>query len=336
MDDTYDEVMIAAQDLTKVYGVNTAIDAISFTCHRGEIVGFLGPNGSGKTTTMRILTGYMPPTSGEAYIGGHNTISDSIAARQRLGYLPETVPLYPEMTVEGYLAFIARIRRVDDVWDRVDDVLEAVDLLERADSFIGKLSKGMRQRVGLAQAMIHDPDVLILDEPTIGLDPRQVVEVRELVKELGKRHTILLSTHILSEVEQICDRVIMIINGQIWADMPLAQIVGEGPEQRLALTLAQAEPEVGQVLTDIPGVADVETDGEQRYVLIYDGKASTRQEVASTVVGAGWGLLDMRSDRATLESVFLQKLREAEEVRPLVEQPVDAPADRAQEREEEE
>jgi ABC-2 type transport system ATP-binding protein len=240
------------------------------------------------------------------------------------------------MTVEGYLAFIARIRRVDDVWERVDDVLEAVDLLDRAESFIGKLSKGMRQRVGLAQAMIHDPDVLILDEPTIGLDPRQVVEVRELVKELGKRHTILLSTHILSEVEQICDRAIMIINGQIWADMPLAQIVGEGPEQRLALTLAQAAPEASQLLDNIAGVADIEADGDRRYILTYDGRESTRQEVASTVVDAGWGLLEMRSDRVTLESVFLQKLREAEEVRPLVEQPTDTPTETAQDREEEE
>lgn len=314
MDEHKNEVMIAAEDLTKVYGINTAINGISFQCRRGEIVGFLGPNGSGKTTTMRILTGYMPPTSGAAYIAGYHTLSDSVAARQRLGYLPETVPLYPEMTVEGYLAFVARVRRVENVWERVDDVLEAVGLLERAESFIGALSKGMRQRVGLAQAMIHDPDVLILDEPTIGLDPRQVVEVRELIKRLGQRHTILLSTHILSEVEQLCDRVIMIIDGQIWADMPLAQIVGEAGEHRLSLTLASPEPNADGVLLDLEGVHDVDGDAQGRYVLSYDGTDATRQAIATTAVRAGWGLLDLRSDRRTLESVFLEKLREAETV----------------------
>lgn len=314
METTNDNVMITAENLTKVYGLNTAIEDISFSCKQGEIVGFLGPNGSGKTTTMRILTGYMPPTSGRATIAGHDTIADSIAARKRLGYVPETVPLYPEMTVEDYLAFVARVRRVDDVWERVDDVLEAVDLLDRAESFIGSLSKGMRQRVGLAQAMIHDPDVLILDEPTIGLDPRQVVEVRDLVKELGRRHTILLSTHILSEVEHICDRVIMIINGHIWADMPLAQIVGEGDTRRVALTVANPGADIAPVLSHLPGVSQVEQQNERRYSITYDGSEETRMSMAATAVNAGWGLLDLSSDRLTLEAVFLQKLREAEEV----------------------
>ena len=317
MDGMNNDVMIAAENLTKVYGVNVAIDDISFTCKRGEIVGFLGPNGSGKTTTMRILTGYMPPTAGAAYIAGHHTINDSIAARERLGYLPETVPLYPEMTVEGYLAFMGRVRRVDNLWERLDDVLEAVDLLDRAESYIGSLSKGMRQRVGLAQAMIHDPDVLILDEPTIGLDPRQVVEVRELVQELGQRHTILLSTHILSEVEQICDRVIMIIDGHIWADMPLAQIVGESDTRRVSLNLINPTRDTAQVLSNLAGVSHVQQEGERRFAVAYDGTEETRSAVAATAVNSGWGLLDLRSDRPTLEAVFLQKLREAETMRPL-------------------
>lgn len=315
MENANDNVMIRAENLTKVYGANVAIDDISFNCKQGEIVGFLGPNGSGKTTTMRILTGYMPPTSGTATIAGNDTIANSIAARQHLGYLPETVPLYPEMTVEDYLAFVARVRRVDNVWERVDDVLEAVDLLDRAQSFIGSLSKGMRQRVGLAQAMVHEPDVLILDEPTIGLDPRQVVEVRDLVKELGQRHTILLSTHILSEVEQICDRVIMIINGHIWADMPLAQIVGGGETQRVSMTLANPGADIAPVLGNLPGVRQVEQQNERRYSISYDGSEETRMSMAATAVNAGWGLIDLSSDRLTLEAVFLEKLREAEEVR---------------------
>lgn len=315
METSSDNVMIQAENLTKVYGMNTAIDNISFSCRKGEIVGFLGPNGSGKTTTMRILTGYMPPTSGTATIAGYDTIADSIAARQHLGYLPETVPLYPEMTVEDYLAFVARVRRVDDVWERVDDVLESVDLLDRAESFIGSLSKGMRQRVGLAQAMIHEPDVLILDEPTIGLDPRQVVEVRDLVKALGRTHTILLSTHILSEVEHICDRVIMIINGHIWADMPLAQIVDRGKTQRAFMTLANPGADIAPVLSNLPGVSVVEQKDERRYSITYDGSEEARVSMSATAVNAGWGLIDLSSDRLTLESVFLEKLREAEEVR---------------------
>jgi ABC-2 type transport system ATP-binding protein len=174
-----DHVMIQADGLTKKFGDLTAVKDITFRCKRGEIVGFLGPNGAGKTTTMRMLTGYMPPTAGAAYIAGHNTLTESIEARQKLGYMPETVPLYQEMSVENYLAYVGRLRRVDNLWERVDDVLESVGLLDRAESYISRLSKGMRQRVGLAQALIHDPDVLILDEPTIGLDPAQILEVRQ-------------------------------------------------------------------------------------------------------------------------------------------------------------
>lgn len=316
MNGDHDNAMISAESLTKLYGSHVAIDDISFSCRQGEIVGFLGPNGSGKTTTMRILTGYMPPTSGKATIAGHDTITDSIAARKRLGYLPETVPLYPEMSVEGYLAFIGRIRRIDNLWQRVDDVLDAVGLLDRAESFIGSLSKGMRQRVGLAQAMIHNPEVLILDEPTIGLDPRQVVEVRELIKQLGERHTILLSTHILSEVEQLCDRVIMIINGHIWADMPLAEIVGQGAQKQLALELANPGADTLAHLETLAGIEAVAQGSDGRYRIAFDGQETTRLALAETAVNAGWGLLELSSERRTLESVFLDKLREAEAVRP--------------------
>lgn len=306
------EVMIEAEQLTKVYGAYTAVNDVSFSCKKGEIVGFLGPNGAGKTTTMRVLTGYMPPTSGAAYIAGHNTLTNSLEARKRLGYLPETVPLYPEMTVEGYLAFAGRLRKLDNLWERVDDVLESVHLLDRAESFISSLSKGMRQRVGLAQAMLHNPDVLILDEPTIGLDPRQVVEVRQLIKELGEHHTILISTHILTEVEQLCNRVIMIIDGAIRADMPMSRILGRDVDQQLALSLANPAGDTTDTLHNIPGVSGAVAQSDNNFTVSFDGTDDTRVAIANTAVNAGWGLLEFSPKTITLESVFLEKLREVE------------------------
>jgi ABC-2 type transport system ATP-binding protein len=312
MKDEPGDVMIGADKLTKRYGTVTAIDSISFTCRHGEIVGFLGPNGAGKTTTMRILTGYMPPSSGSATIAGYDTLSSSLQAREQLGYLPETVPLYPEMSVEGYLAFVGRLRRVPDLWERIDDVIASVDLQDRAGSYIGQLSKGMRQRVGLAQAMLHDPQVLILDEPTIGLDPRQVVEVRALIKELGQRHTILLSTHILSEVEQLCDRVIMIIDGRIWDDRPMAELVGSSFGSDLILQLAAPTRDTGTILRSLVGVTSVAERGDGVYRIGFDGSDRTRSAIASTAVNASWGLLELTIQKPSLETVFLDRLREAE------------------------
>lgn len=307
-----DSAMIRADSLTKRFGSVTAADEISFSCRQGEIVGFLGPNGAGKTTTMRMLTGFLPPTSGSAYIAGYHTISDSIKARQRLGYLPETVPLYPEMSVESYLAFIGRLRKVDNLWDRVDDVLEAVDMLDHAETFISRLSKGMRQRVGLAQALIHDPEVLILDEPTIGLDPAQILEVRELIGQLGKRHTILLSTHILSEVEQICNRVIMIIDGRIWTDMSMADVSGLGGQDKVSLKLARSDNDTDTALADLYGVKSVNFHGDGIYGLELDGRDETRTQIAQLAVDSGWGLLEMANEQIGLEAIFLDKLKEAE------------------------
>lgn len=313
MNDTDNETyLIESRNLTKVYGDSVAVNDVTFSCRRGEVVGFLGPNGAGKTTTMRMLTGYMPPTSGVAYIAGYHTVDQSMEARQRLGYLPETVPLYPEMSVESYLAFIGRLRKVDNLWERVDDVLEAVDMLDRAETYIGKLSKGMRQRVGLAQALMHDPDVLILDEPTIGLDPAQIREVRELIVEVGKKHTILLSTHILSEVEQICDRVIMIFNGRIRADMTMDEIWQNEEARALNLKLAQASVEAEQQIAALDGVRSVRAFGNREFSLIFDGRDETRTAVAETVVNAGWGLLEFSAGRLNLETIFLDNLREAE------------------------
>lgn len=320
MDNHRGEVMIAADELTKYYGSFPALKRVSFHCTRGEIVGFLGPNGAGKTTTMRILTGYLPPTSGHAAIAGYDTLSQSLDARRHLGYLPETVPLYPEMSVEGYLTFVGRLRRVDNLAQRVDDVLKAVDLLPRAQSYIGTLSKGMRQRVGLAQAMLHDPAVLILDEPTLGLDPRQVVEIRELIKRLGHQHTILLSTHILSEVEQICDRVIMIIDGRLWADLPLADLTGTAAPREMVLELAAPTPTTAITLERLAGVSRVVNSGQGRYTINFDGSDETRQIVANTAVERGWGLLQLAVSRPSLETVFLDRLREAEAMRTAVSQ----------------
>ncbi|MFQ5398905.1 MAG: ABC transporter ATP-binding protein [Anaerolineae bacterium] len=303
-------VMIEADGLTKRYGPHKAIQNISFNCRQGEIVGFLGPNGAGKTTTMRILTGYMPPTAGDAYIAGFHTVDQSLEARRRLGYMPETVPLYPEMTVEGYLAFMGRVRRLENLWEHIDQVLQEVALLDRAESFIGSLSKGMRQRVGLAQALLHDPDVLILDEPTIGLDPAQIVDIRELISELGEKRTILLSTHILAEVEQICSRAIIIINGRIWSDMTMDEIrVGR---HAISLTLAQPAADTQQLLREIEGVEEVSRPTDGKFSLITDSRDETRIRIAETAVHHQWGLLEMAQASINLETLFLDKLKEAE------------------------
>ncbi|MDX1616732.1 MAG: ABC transporter ATP-binding protein [Candidatus Promineifilaceae bacterium] len=303
--------MIEATGLTKRYGNVTAVNNVTFTCRRGEIVGFLGPNGAGKTTTMRMLAGYTPPTVGKAYISGYDTISQSMQARQRLGYLPETVPLYGEMRVEDYLAFVGRLRQVDNLWERVDDALAAVDMLDRAEDLIGQLSKGYRQRVGIAQALIHDPDVLILDEPTIGLDPAQIREVRALIGQLGQQHTVLLSTHILSEVQQICNRVIIIVNGSIWADLPLEQADGGGDEIMINVHVANPAHDTAARLTGVDGVRQVIGQGG-RLTLFARPSQSTRTAVAETIVDAGWGLLEMSVSRTDLEGIFMGVIREAE------------------------
>ncbi len=210
--------MIKVSKLTKDYGARRAIDNLTFKADRGEIIGFLGPNGAGKTTTMRILSGYMPPTSGKAEIGGFDVVDQSLEVRKIVGYLPETVPLYQDMTVFEFLKYKADLHHIPDAEERVDEVLEMVDLIDRSEGYISALSKGMRQRVGIGQALLHKPEVLILDEPTIGLDPAQIIEVRNLIKRIGKERTVMLSTHILSEAQQVCDRVLIINKGHIVAE----------------------------------------------------------------------------------------------------------------------
>lgn len=303
--------MIRVEELTKDYGVRRAIDHLTFEAEKGEILGFLGPNGAGKTTTMRILSGYMPPTSGKAEIAGFDVMEESLEVRRRVGYLPETVPLYPDMTIFDYLKFMADLRHLPDAVDKVDDVLESVHLEDRADSYIGNLSKGMRQRVGLAQALLHKPEVLILDEPTIGLDPAQIIEVRNLIRELGREHTVLLSTHILSEAQQICNRVLIINKGKI--------VVEDTPE-RLQSRLAGSRRVIVQVGGDSDSLPETiqAVGGVARAFRTQDGNAEfetlpgedARPAVARALVGAGYDLLEMRPVGLSLEEIFLQLTRE--------------------------
>ena len=304
--------MIEVQNLTKTYGPRVAIDHLTFQAQKGEILGFLGPNGAGKTTTMRILTGYMPPTSGAARIAGYDVVDDSLEARRRIGYLPETVPLYNEMTVLDYLIYMGQLRKVADVENRAWEVLERVGMEDRADSFIGALSKGMRQRVGLAQAILHHPEVLILDEPTIGLDPTQVVEVREVIREIGKEHTVLLSTHILAEAQQLCDRVLIINQGRIVAeDTPEnLQTALQGGTHILLTLQGQADDALKQRLEAIAGVQSVTLQGQNRLTVIAQAGQEIRPLVARAVVESGHDLLEMRRAEMSLEEIFLQLVQE--------------------------
>jgi len=304
--------MIDVQNLTKTYGPRLAIDNLTFHANKGEILGFLGPNGAGKTTTMRILTGYMPPTSGTARIAGYDVVDDSLEVRKRVGYLPETVPLYPDMTVLDYLIFMGKLRHTPNVEDRAWEVLERVGMVERASSFIGSLSKGMRQRVGLAQAIIHKPEVLILDEPTIGLDPTQVVEVRELVKEIGEEHTVILSTHILAEAQQLCDRVLIINQGKIVAeDTPQAlQLRLQGGRRIIVEVRGEQIDKLEDRLKGLPGVRGVGATPQGRLEILVEENKEVRPLIARTVLENGYDLLEMRLAEMSLEDIFLQLVGE--------------------------
>lgn len=302
--------MIQVEDLTKRYGQRVAIDNISFHAERGEIVGFLGPNGAGKTTTMRILTGYMPASEGRAVVAGYDVFSESLEARKRTGYLPETVPLYDDMTIWQYLDFMAELRQLPEREGRVEEAIDAVHMTDRADSFIANLSKGMRQRVGLAQALLHKPEVLILDEPTIGLDPAQVKDVRELIRELGRERTVMLSTHILSEAQTLCNRVLIINKGRIVAeDSPdrLRSRLSGG--DRVGIKVAGDGAGLAETLGKVPGVTAVRSikDGELEVETSPGGNA--RPELAKAVVNGGWGLMEMKSMGMSLEDIYLQLIQ---------------------------
>ena len=303
--------MIEVENLTKSYGEVAAVKGISFTARPGQVTGFLGPNGAGKTTTMRILTGFLPPTSGKAVVAGFDIFNQSLEVRKRVGYLPENVPLYRDMTAIGYLTYIGEIRGVRKVKARALEVLERVGLGSRANSHIRALSKGMRQRVGLAQALLHNPPVLILDEPTIGLDPIQVLELRELVAELGREHTVLFSTHILSEAEQVCDSVVIINQGEIIAQgspTELRSSLLERGSRVLVRVDGPAEAAVA-LISQLPSVAHAESATEGIIVTPAQADVDPRPQIARALIQNNLNLQELRPLAVNLEEIFLELTR---------------------------
>jgi ABC-2 type transport system ATP-binding protein len=309
--------MIEVEGLTKVYGNKAAIDNLTFTVQQGEVVGFLGPNGAGKTTTMRVLSCYMPPTSGTARVGGYDIRTQALDVRRRIGYLPEHVPLYTDLTVTQYLNFVAEAKGLSRLTrrQRVGEAIERCLLQDARGRIIGKLSKGYRQRVGLAQALLGDPPILILDEPTIGLDPKQIIEIRSLIRDMQGERTVILSTHILPEVSMVCQRVIIINEGRIVAvDTPetltrrlqrstqvLLQI--DGPPDQVTVRLREAPGVLQVVMKDGAGAL-------RRYLVETDKDRDLRQELARVVCSSGWGLLELRPVDMSLEDVFIRLVTE--------------------------
>lgn len=312
--------MIEVEGLTKVYGNKTAIDNLTFTVQQGEVVGFLGPNGAGKTTMMRVLSCYMPPTSGTARVGGYDIRTQALDVRRRIGYLPEHVPLYTDLTVTQYLGFVAEAKGLSRLTrrQRVGEAIERCLLQDARGRIIGKLSKGYRQRVGLAQALLGDPPILILDEPTIGLDPKQIIEIRSLIRDMQGERTVILSTHILPEVSMVCQRVIIINEGRIVAvDTPesltrrlqrstqvLLQI--DGPPDQVTVRLREAPGVLQVVMKDGAGAL-------RRYLVETDKDRDLRQELARVVCSSGWGLLELRPVDMSLEDVFIRLVTEEPE-----------------------
>jgi len=309
--------MIKVEGLTKRYARNVAVKNISFEVGKGEIVGFLGKNGAGKTTTMRVLTCFLPPTEGKASVAGFDVLEQPLEVKKNIGYLPETPPLYPEMEIVDYLTFVAKLKGMPshDIAKRIDEVCERTAIGDVRNKIIGKLSKGYRQRVGLAQAIIHNPPVLILDEPTSGLDPEQQAHVRELISSLSGDHTIILSTHILSEVEQSCSNVIIINEGQIVAVDSVAALHKRGRScEIVAVEVAGAEPlKVRQQLEQVAGVARVVSrdskSGHAAFEVESLEGASIRPDLARTIVHAGWHLTELRTVGESLEEIFLELTR---------------------------
>jgi ABC-2 type transport system ATP-binding protein len=311
-------VMIQAEGLTHYYGPQPAIEDVNFDVKKGEILGFLGPNGAGKTTTMRIITGFMPPTEGKVTLGGFDVVEQSLQVRRRVGYLPETVPLYTEMPVTSYLKYMGTLRGMDpkQIKRRVPEVIDVCRLGDYHKTIIGKLSKGYRQRVGIAQSILHEPEVLVMDEPTIGIDPIQVVETRRLIQDLGKHQTVVLSSHILPEVSMICERVLIIHQGKIVAeDTPgnLAQRL-QGVDQ-LQVEVGGPPAQVAPALRRVKGVTDVTHQRQQDrdiYIVQAQHGQDLRDEISRAIVSNGWRLLSMQLVGMSLEEIFLRLTTEEE------------------------
>lgn len=302
--------MIEVQNLTKSYGGILAIQSLNFQIQKGEVVGFLGPNGAGKSTTMKIITGFMAPTSGKAVVGGYDVFENPIEVKKRIGYLPETPPVYGEMKVREYLRYVAELKGVAKatIEKHVSNAIEKTHLGNVEKRLIHNLSKGFRQRVGIAQALVSDPDVLILDEPTVGLDPKQVAEIRDLIKELRGQHTIILSTHILPEVQATCERIIIINKGQIVAQDTLSNLSNlKSGSRKVNLKIKRSAPETSQLLSSIPGVLNVMAGASaQEWQIDTQENDEIVERIASQVIQKGYGLLEISSARADLEDIFLK------------------------------
>jgi ABC-2 type transport system ATP-binding protein len=302
--------LIEVQNLTKSYGGILAIEGLNFTVQKGEVVGFLGPNGAGKSTTMKIITGFMAPTSGKAVIGGVDVFEDPIAVKRRIGYLPETPPVYGDMLVEDYLKYVAELKGVpaSKIHSHVSDSIEKTQLGSVQKRLIQNLSKGFRQRVGIAQALVSNPDVLILDEPTVGLDPKQVAEIRDLIRQLKGHHTIILSTHILPEVQATCERIIIINQGRIVAQDTLSNLAHlQTGTRKVHLKLKRPSGDMNQALSAMPGVVKVQTGASaQEWILETTEGEDVVELIASKVIQKGFGLLEITSVRADLEDIFLK------------------------------
>ncbi|MCB0411802.1 MAG: ABC transporter ATP-binding protein [Bdellovibrionales bacterium] len=300
--------MIEVRGLTKRYGDRLAIENLNFSVSKGEVVGFLGPNGAGKSTTMKIITGYMAPSSGEVQVAGFDVFENPIDVKKRIGYLPETPPVYGDMRVRDYLAFVARLKGVprSKTTSMVDVAIDKANLKDVADRLIQNLSKGYRQRVGLAQALVSDPEILILDEPTVGLDPKQVQEVRRLIQGLRGHHTIVLSTHILPEVQASCSRIIIINSGKIIAEDSLDGLSRRmGGKKRVFLRLRRKQQELCSSLENLPGVTKVDNAGSE-IIAETDGLEDTIEGLSSHVVEKGAGLIEFRTEGMNLEDIFIK------------------------------
>lgn len=312
--------MIDVQQITKRYGQHTAIDRVTSSVAKGEVLAFLGPNGAGKTTTMRILTCFMPPTEGRATVAGYDCLEQSMDVKRRIGYLPETPPVYQELTVQEYLRFVGRLRGLAGavLTTAMSREIERLGLGSVQHRLIGNLSRGYRQRVGLAQALIHDPPVLILDEPTVGLDPKQIIEIRELIKSLAGSHSVILSTHILPEATAVCQRVVIISGGRIVAeDTPDRLSTRLRHSEKIALTLTRPPGDVQARLRQVDGVLDVHGNGPAGHFLLEShlGK-DIREDIARLAVTNNWGLIELKLISMTLEDVFLKLTRHEEELTP--------------------
>jgi ABC-2 type transport system ATP-binding protein len=299
------DLMVEIQNLTKTYGAQNAVDNISFTAEKGEIVGFLGPNGAGKSTTMKIATGYLPPTAGMVRVMGHDVATESLAVRRHVGYLPEHNPLYLDMYVHEYLEFIGSVHGLEGAGlrSRVAELVGRVGLSREQNKLIGALSKGYRQRVGLAQALIHNPDVLILDEPTTGLDPNQILEIRELIREVAENKTVIFSTHILPEVTALCTRVIIISRGKLVADSPVAELAARAAGETVVRAEFEGAVDLAK-LQQVKGIRKVEPAGNGLFILRGPAGTDPRAAISRLAAQEGWILLGLRQEQQSLEEVF--------------------------------